>query len=503
LKKKKQDLTKEKPAGTIEAGNNIYRVFVEDIPSEGVGYYSAVTGPDHPAGGWRSVLFGGSFGSPGTSFNTIRSYTTMTDYTIDSSAESEPPFTKFDINPFGTTFPIGTTGARTTYVLPGPPTTPDALIIVQDVNVIGTSFEDSYVLVRVEVTNNNNVDTRIGIRYLWDTIIGEDDGPTMQTILPAGNVLTNETEFVQPQFEAFQIADNDSNPNPPTFIVYGTAAGIDTINTGIPPSLIQYVSWFNSSFTAFCYTIDPEFNIASPPENDSAVLLYWGHNEDTAVVLDANGGSFSREAALFATRPGIISPLINNNICIKVNRIFDICRQEVTKTKTLHISSLKYGTLLGCRIKQSHCSVIKTSEPDTVSGVKIQVALNVEYRIKVHGRIIHILKPIYFTATANLAIPEGSSVSCEIQNPTCESTVIEGGKVQTTVNAFIQLESSGIDRIVIPFVAGCPIGLCPVNTNGAEAGNESDNDTDANDGKADDVELTDSEKDTADLKDES
>lgn len=182
----------------------------------------------------------------------------MTDYTVDPFAESKPPFTKIDINDFGTTFPIGATGARTTYVLPGPPITPDKLIIVQDVNVIGTTFEDSYIQVRVEVTNNNEVNTRIGIRYFWDTIIGGDDGPTMQTILPAGNVLTNETEFVQPQFEAFQIADNDSNPNPPTFIVYGTAAGIDTIDTGIPPSLIQYVSWSRSSSTAFDYQIDPD-----------------------------------------------------------------------------------------------------------------------------------------------------------------------------------------------------------------------------------------------------
>jgi len=498
LERKKQVLTKENLAGTIAGGNDIYQVFVEDLPILGVGYYSAATGPNHPAGDGRSLLFGGSFGSPGTSFNTIRSYTTMTDYTIDSSAESEPPFTKFDINPFGTTFPIGTTGARTTFVLPGPPTTPDALIIVQDVNVIGTTFEDSYVLVRVEVTNNNNVATRIGIRYLWDTIIGDDDGPTMQTILPAGNVLTNETQFVQPQFEAFQIADNDSNPNPPTFIVYGTAAGIDSINTGIPPSLIQYVSWFRSSFTAFDYQIDPELNIASPPENDSAVLLYWGHNEETAVTLDANGGSFSREAALFATRPGIISPLINNNICIKVNRIFDICRQEVTKTKTIQISSLKCGTLLGCRIKQAICSVIKTSEPDTISSVKIQVALNVDYEINVHGRIIHILKPIYFTTTVHLAVPEGSVVSCEIQNPTCESTVIGGGKVQTTVTAFVQVESSGIDRIVIPFVAGCPIGLCPTNANGITVDDTGSDDTDIPDA---DVDIIDRKIDDIDIKD--
>lgn len=71
MERKKQVLTKEKPAGTIEAGNNIYKVFVEDSPAFGVGYYSAATGPNHPAGGDRSLLFGGSLGNPGTSFNTV------------------------------------------------------------------------------------------------------------------------------------------------------------------------------------------------------------------------------------------------------------------------------------------------------------------------------------------------------------------------------------------------------------------------------------------------
>ena len=75
----KVDLTKEPAVGTIEAGNNIYRVFVQDIPGLAVGDYTVTTGPNHPLGAGRNLLFGS--GSPGTSFNTFRSYTTMTDYT--------------------------------------------------------------------------------------------------------------------------------------------------------------------------------------------------------------------------------------------------------------------------------------------------------------------------------------------------------------------------------------------------------------------------------------
>ncbi len=75
----KLNLAKEPEVGTIETGNTIYRVFVQDIPGEAVGDYTATTGPNHPLGAGRNLLYGS--GIPGTSFNTFRSYTTMTDFT--------------------------------------------------------------------------------------------------------------------------------------------------------------------------------------------------------------------------------------------------------------------------------------------------------------------------------------------------------------------------------------------------------------------------------------
>lgn len=457
-------LAKEPAVRTIDAGNTIYRVFVQDIPgqSAGVGTYTTTTGPNHPLGAGKDLLFGG--GSPGTSFNTFRSYTTMTDYTVDDFSVAEPPFTKVNIREFGATFPLGTTGARTTYVLPGPPVTPDALTIVQDVNVIGTTFEDSYVEVRVAITNNGNVDTTIGIRYLWDTLIGNDDGPTFQTINPISPLITNEAEFNQPEFEAFQVVDNDSNPNPPTYIVYGTVTGPEEIGVGTPPSRIQYANWFASRSTTFDYTINPNRNISSPPNNDSAVLYYWGHNEKTAVSLDAKGGSLTRVAALFATRPGIVPPFINNNICIMVNRIFDVCRQEVTRTKKQTIQS---GVLLGCKVKQAQCFVKQTNKGDNSCDiVQVKVVLKIAYMIDIQGRITHVIKPFVFSAQAHLLVPENAAVNCEVLNTTCESTQLESSLVETTVHAFIQLQSKGTESIVIPFVASCPLRLCPTNTIG-------------------------------------
>lgn len=472
----KLNLAKEPEVGTIETGNTIYRVFVQDIPGEAVGDYTATTGPNHPLGAGRNLLYGS--GIPGTSFNTFRSYTTMTDYTVDGLSVAEPPFTKVSIRQFGATFPLGTSGTRTTYVLPGPPATPDALTIVQDVNVIGTTFEDSYIEVRVEITNNSNVDTKIGIRYLWDLLIGSDDGPTFQTVNPISRLITNETKFSPPEFEAFQVADNDNNPNPPTYIVYGTVRCPANIGISTPPTRIQYAAWFASRATTFDYTIDPNRNITLRPNNDSAVLYYWGHNEETAITLNANGGSFSSVAALFATKPGIVPPFINNNICIKVNRIFDVCRQEVTHTKEQTVSSLKCGDFLGCEISKARCFVIKTNKTaNTRDTVQVCVELDIAYKTNVQERIMYEIKPFVFTTTANLLVPENAAVSCEVQNPTCESTQLECCLVQTTVHAFIQLQSTGTDSIVIPFVASCPVGLCPTNTAGSteEDSNNSSN----------------------------
>lgn len=138
MKKNKVSLQQEQVAGTLEAGNTMYRVFVEDMPGAGVGNYTATTGPNHPAGNGRELLYGEGSGVPFSSYNTFRSYTTNTDYTVNSTSISQPPFTKVNIDSFGTISPIGTSGVRTTYVLPGSPLTPDALTIIQDVNVIGT-----------------------------------------------------------------------------------------------------------------------------------------------------------------------------------------------------------------------------------------------------------------------------------------------------------------------------------------------------------------------------
>ena len=227
------------------AGNSIYRVYVDTA-----GRYTATTGPSHPAGGNLNVLFGDGF--PDTTFNTIRSYTSSTDYT--QSDGFSPASGTVLLGRFAAMTAIGTTGFRTTYALPGPPTTPDALTIIQDVNVIGTTFENSTIEITTTAVNNGSLPIELGIRYLWDYQIGRDDGPTFQELGPDGAVRGNEAEFQVPGFVQYRIVDNDANPRPPTFFILGTSAGPVTLRPEpTPPDVLQFTCWPRAFRTSFAH----------------------------------------------------------------------------------------------------------------------------------------------------------------------------------------------------------------------------------------------------------
>lgn len=449
---------KKKLKGTIEAGNDIYRIFVEDVVGFGVGLYTAMTGPNHPSGPGLNVLYGD--GSPGTTFNTIRSYTSQTDYVQDTS--SSPPFTSILLDTYGTTELIDSTGVRTIYNLPGPPETPDKLTITQEIDVKGTTFEDSYITVTTIINNNSSEAIEVGIRYLWDFQIGDDDGPTFEAISPDGSVLTNETEFNQLNFIAYKMVDNDINPNPPTFIVFGSATGP---NTFIPPpntpDLLQYTSWPNSDITAFDYTIDPNKNVSSSPINDSAVLYYFGHNQNNSLSIPGNS-SISKTAALFAIKPGVEPPFINQTVCIETTKIFDSCNQDEERTATFYVPDLYYGIFEGCSVRNASCWVLNVSEPDNEGFVEAYILVNIllNLKVNVHGSTINNQRVIRFVKMIRLFTPPEAKVSCKVLNPSCECEQLFGNQLQCTIHAVISAMSKGIVYITIPFISSCDSRIC-------------------------------------------
>ena len=289
----KQRLTAN-AAGVGQAGTNFYQVFVSDFPVGGIGEYTVMTGPNHPVtisqGSMKNVLFGD--GSPGTSYESIHSYTTNTTY-VTAPAVGGSSVVALDPNAPGITanvVPIGTTGFRTTWTLAGPPQTPDKMTIVEVVDTHGTTFETSTVEVTTSITNTGTTPLSIGVRYLWDTQIGDDDGPTFQQFSPNAAAIVLEKSFPNPSFLFYRIQDNDGNNPTPLFSVFGTVSGPSSVSPApTPPDLLEDADWTQSVSVPFAYTTDPTKDVSTiNGSNDNAVLYFWGATQATAVSIAAN-----------------------------------------------------------------------------------------------------------------------------------------------------------------------------------------------------------------------
>jgi hypothetical protein len=287
---------KPPPKSVLSTDNGIYEIFIEDAGGE-TGQYTAATAQDFPdVGAGENVLYGGGSGFPGTSFNTVRSYTSETDYVFTDDGPSSS-FDVVEAASYGTVTSIAD-GFRTTYTLPGGSETSDALTIEQDLEVLGSTIDDSRVSVTTTVTNDGDAPVTIGIRYLWDFQISGDDGPTYQNISPNGSVLTTEESFSNPDFQSYKAEDNDLSDSP-QFSVFGTVNGPSSITpTPTSPDLVQNTAWFDAVDTAFDY----ETTANQSTDGDQASLIYWGDEEANAVTLDP-GESYTVSSSVLGNVP--------------------------------------------------------------------------------------------------------------------------------------------------------------------------------------------------------
>jgi hypothetical protein len=292
------------------ASNDIYNIFVEDAAgADGIGVYTAGTGPSHPVtadlGGSQNVLYAGSVGNAWSSYTTIRSYTSSTDYvqTTDSPSSGNT-VNNMDGYATGTTA-IGSTGYETAYDLTG---ASDELHVTQRWNIIGTTLTNSIIELTTTVQNTGSASTDVGIRYEWDIQMSCDDGPTFTPIDGAGNAvgatLTTEETFAAPTFPAYRVEDNDC-PNSPLLAVFGTAGASGLQPPPTQPELLMYADWGSAYGSAFDYTTDSS---NAGPDGDSAMLYFYGATPGTAHSLGA-GESVTVRAELFAGEAGAPPPV--------------------------------------------------------------------------------------------------------------------------------------------------------------------------------------------------
>jgi hypothetical protein len=290
--------------GTICAGNTIYVVCVDDIGS--IGRYTARTGEAHPVPS-RNVLFAGESSAPGTSFNSYRSFTSGLTYTQGAVSGGT------NLNAFApVTEPIGSTGVRTTWQVTGA----DDLRIVQVVNVNGTTLSDSNIEVTTTITNTGSSAAAVGIRYLWDYQIGQDDGPTFRERFPDGPARIHEAEFRPAPFQYYEIEDNEfADPTSPLYTVLGTGNGPTTVTPSpTTPTQITYGCWPEAFSTAFDYAIVPGRDVATVASpcgaargGDNTTIYWWGRDAQSARTLGPSA-SVTERALLFATEPDAPPP---------------------------------------------------------------------------------------------------------------------------------------------------------------------------------------------------
>ncbi len=317
-------------------GNSFYQVAVEETPAGvGLGVYTFATGFMHPvagAFGFQDVLVGR--GNPGTSFTTIRSYTSGTDYVQRTGltlASGAPPTLELEdfvaageeAIPVGD--PLNPTGFMTIYRPGGFAPAPDDLVIRQTASAIGTSFDNSAVMLKTEITNNGGAPVSVGVRYLWDMMIGaNDDGPSFKTKGPNGPALSTATSFSGPTFSGFEVID-DNDPDPcfgmgnspfPFYAVQGSVTGPATLAPTVPTRL-AYVSWPDASglpgkfgsvtpaVNAFDYQANGTDVSTCLFSNDDAGVAYWWGNTPSNKLTIAPGATVSVAAFVFAYLPGM------------------------------------------------------------------------------------------------------------------------------------------------------------------------------------------------------
>ena len=264
------------------AGNDFYRVFVEDgAGADGEGTFTATTGPSHPRGGDQPILFGDD--SPfdaATSYLTVRSYTTGTDYVQTTSGPTSANRV-VGLDEFASVAPLGATGYRTTYELPGGDRSPDLLTITSDISAEGATFAGSAIRISATVSNSGPIPVALGIRYLLDVAPAGDDGPAL-TLGASSGQLSEKT--YRPAPEAVELIADGVAVHLPLLVRTPTVAA-DQLHRVALADTLKFAYWPDAFGSAFDYASIGR-DIASPGGlDDSALLYYFGSTEEGAIRL--------------------------------------------------------------------------------------------------------------------------------------------------------------------------------------------------------------------------
>ena len=283
---------------TTDIDNGIYSVSVQDVIGRyGEGTYTIATGSGHlvPV---KNVLYGGVDHDPGSTYLTVRVYNTSREYVSTTTGPTQSSgYTVVALDDCSPDTALSGNAIHTTW------TTGEGLLINQTLAIEGSTPADSRVRVTTHITNNNDTsDLSVGVRYMWDLTIGDEDGSWFMERRPDCNWTDTECEWDPPRFRNYA-ATND--PNSSILIVWGNLTGYDAlVPPATTPDKLQFAAWGSSGDGVFDHAFDytPTGQTLAGSGSDSAIAYYWGDDETNAITLSP-GEAVSVTQYLYVTPP--------------------------------------------------------------------------------------------------------------------------------------------------------------------------------------------------------
>jgi hypothetical protein len=280
--------------------NSFYEVHVQSTPAPVTplggpqyGSWNAVTGSSHPTGAGNNILYEGT--QTNTNFSSLRIFNptgTTRDYTFGGKSGG------INLNDYiaseSTSSAFGDAGFQTTWNL-----TPENLEIVQNLAVVGTTYDNSAIYHTVELTNTGNSAISLGWRNLYDWTVNiqpYDDGPNNQIEVAGNNgvpvpATTNEFSYTPTPGSFARVSVDPGVATYQPLLGLGYDPGFIATLPTTTPDLYNFVSWEGSVATAYDYTLT-----GADVTLDSAGLSYF-----TATLAPGQSTRFTQ--AIFAAVP--------------------------------------------------------------------------------------------------------------------------------------------------------------------------------------------------------
>ena len=237
--------------------------------NEGLSYvYTVSTGERHPAPG-KNVLYGGSDADPWSSYITILVADEGVAYvnSFDFQQANDSSGRVYEVRPMDN-YTIAATELANGFVVTWD--LDNGIRVTQTVIVAGDALDTSMIVHQVTVENYGSSSHTVGVRYLWDIMIADEDGAFLRLwrdSQPVTEWLT--TEYVIDSPQPGMIWQTTDNPENATFTIWG---GI-TLPQGVtPPDEVIYGYWGGLYDNAWYYRANTSKVIA---EDDVAVAYYW------------------------------------------------------------------------------------------------------------------------------------------------------------------------------------------------------------------------------------